>query len=352
MASPLRLSPALFFLLLCGPLLAGCKVVSMDTPSVTSEECGGCDGDAISPSTELTASSATDTATTTDNALTLCGFGSCLPDDRAACTGSNSPAPPRMTSGESGPADAGPALDAGTQADGGLFSAANADASTAMTPSVDSDFMPTAKPEAEALAYSCQIAASEDPSSVTRQCGQAGSQDIGEACSSVSDCAPGLGCVGTASNARCLPYCCALISPCGENAYCTHRPLYDDSSAETPNPPLIPVCEPVDSCSLNEPFPCPPGQDCSCGPEEACAVVRSDGATSCTRPSPTGSAEGGGCPCLAGFICSQSSDGGICRKLCSLDEESPGSCGSGLCQSSGGLPTGWGTCVGSSVETP
>lgn len=344
--------------------ISACRVGSMDSTEALGRDNANCSdadcaGTQTSAPTEISAAtSSTDLTSEPSDALELCGVGTCLPDDRIACAGATPPAtvesntPPSSTSplAPEDRTDASIPTDAGLS-DAGLLFSTDAGAQPTVAPGVDSGFAPSVRPDAGPQLYSCRIAVNGS-NVVTRQCSQAGSQDVGEACSSASDCAPGLGCVGSAEKTRCLPYCCDLNSPCGENAYCTHRPLYDDSLSGGAPPPVIPVCEAVDGCSLSEPYPCPTGQDCSCGPTEACTVVRSDGATACTPPSPSAKGEGGDCPCLAGFICSQSSDGGSCRKLCSLDEQDSNTCGAGMCQTSGGLPPGWGTCVGNTPDAP
>jgi hypothetical protein len=104
---------------------------------------------------------------------------------------------------------------------------------------------------------------------------------------------------------------------------------------------MVPVCVPAVDCSLAEPFPCPTGVNCSCPDGEACMVVRDDGTTTCVKPG-SGSA-GEPCPCASGHICSQATN--QCVKLCQT-AAMPSECGSGRCQASAELPTGFGVCVG------
>lgn len=331
-----------------------CKVVSADASLASGlESCDeGCTSlDSSSPTALSAMSAGTGEVVVPRTALSLCGMGTCLPDDRTACADW---LPPGLEENDSSPTSSSSPSDAGTldgvetSQDAGLGSSQDAGALGTGPPFVDSGFAPATPSNDKERVYSCQLrfeAPESETAVLSRGCGVSGSQDMGEACSSAIDCAPGLGCVGDAESARCLPYCCGLDSPCNDDSYCTHSPLYDELSTGTPVP-LIPVCEPVDGCSLSEPFPCSEGKDCSCGPGEACTVVRADGATACTVPSPNGQGEGEDCPCMAGFICSQSEDGGSCRRLCQLDDSEERGCSEGLCQITGGLPSGWGTCVG------
>lgn len=75
-------------------------------------------------------------------------------------------------------------------------------------------------------------------------------------------------------------------------------------------------------------------------------VVRDDGTTTCLKPS---SGElGEACPCAWGHVCSQATH--KCVKLCQTAARDSG-CGTGLCQASTELPTGWGVCVGLAPST-
>lgn len=266
-------------------------------------------------------------------AKAACGVGSCLPDDADACRGYTPPqAPPTDAEGLDAGAAAGESGDAGLAADGGVDGGA---------PTVDGNFSQPTPPDRVPTQFSCQLAGKAG--SIGRQCAAAGLQGIEEACTSSLDCAPGLGCVGTVRSGRCLPYCCAVgADSCQEGFYCAERPLRGEAYGETSGP-LVPVCDRADNCNLGEPSDCE-GESCVCGPERACTLVRTDGTTACT-PLPTSPGQAGEpCPCDRGYHCSQATAPGTCVKTCDLDAKDV--CGSGVCQASPVLPTGWGICVG------
>jgi hypothetical protein len=109
------------------------------------------------------------------------------------------------------------------------------------------------------------------------------------------------------------------------------------------------VCVPADNCSLLEPYPCPKGQECTCGEELACIVVRPDGKTACARPGALGA--GDSCDpavagqCGHGLVCSLELG---CLAICST-VASVTVCEEGkLCQTPPGFPSELGVCVGGS----
>lgn len=296
-------------------------------------------------------------------AKVACGIGSCLPENESACEGYE---PPASSSDEdedeerddpetedadeladAGSGDAG-ALDAGADA----MSLLDAGDAGAPTPALDGSFVRPPPVASGPREYACQLMLTPE-SSVARGCSVAGTQGVGEACTSSRDCDKGLGCVGMMHSGRCLPYCCAIDGDtCGGNSYCAERPLRDESLGLEEGP-LVPVCVRADACSLGEAYPCE-GRDCVCGPDTACTVVRSDGTTTCLKPGASGpgekcepvsssSAGVGNSGCQAGYLCAQSADEGTCVKICDLDEPN---CSPGVCQANAALPTGWGTCVG------
>ena len=167
-------------------------------------------------------------------------------------------------------------------------------------------------------------------------CAPAGAGDTNAPCFSSADCRPGLGCVEEGAAARCLPFCCAGDSVCGQGSYCAERPLANLGE----DPHRVPVCVPADDCNLNEPFPCDDAGSCSCEQDKACLVVRSDGTTTCATPGKGKAGES--CPCAWGYVCSQATE--ACVRLCetarALDY-----CGNTQCQASAELPLGWGVCL-------
>jgi hypothetical protein len=104
----------------------------------------------------------------------------------------------------------------------------------------------------------------------------------------------------------------------------------------------VPACLPTDNCTLLEPENhCPSGK--------VCAVVGSDGDTTCLVP---GSAKmGETCSetnaCAEGLLCSKFSN--QCVQICHVGAGDSGTseCTVGACQGgNGSLPDGFGICVG------
>lgn len=234
--------------------------------------------------------------------------------------------PPTMTDFETGlRPDA--ALDGGGLAsDGGAGQLGVLDAATVGGPG-----NPTSVP-------ACQLVLREGY--VAAECAQAGSGTEGAACAASRDCAPGLGCVGSAGAGQCLPYCCGGNDSCGTGRYCTQRPLRSPDIADGQSAPTIPVCAVADNCPLMLDS-CSDKGVCSCPEGLACTIVRAD-TTACVDPG--GGQEGESCPCAPGYFCSQGTN--TCLKFC--DTKDPASsCGTRQCQPGPrGFPLGWGLCVG------
>ena len=145
---------------------------------------------------------------------------------------------------------------------------------------------------------------------------------------SVAHCANGLGCVTTASGGICRQYCCADVEACPEDSYCAPTMM-----AEAPIP--IPVCTPVQKCSLLD--------DSSCKNGQVCTIVRDKGTTSCVDPGI--GQRGEPCPCAAGYVCAKLTN--TCLKLCHIGEDATDCEGGGACQGGVmGFPSGIGICVG------
>lgn len=270
-------------------------------------------------------------------AKAACGVGSCLPDDPEACQDYAPPATP--------PDDDGDGLDAGVPPGGGDAGLADGGVDGG-SPNVDGNFNQPTRPELAPSAFSCQVTTSSG-SAIRRQCLGAGLQGLDDACTSSLDCAAGLGCVGTVRSGRCLPYCCAEgPDTCGKGYYCAERPLRSEAYGERTGP-LVPVCNRADNCSLGEPYNCE-GENCICGPERACTLVRTDGTTACTPLPPSPGQAGDPCPCDRGYHCSQAT--ATCVKTCDLDEKDSDVCGLGVCQATPVLPMGWGICVGAAPD--
>lgn len=176
----------------------------------------------------------------------------------------------------------------------------------------------------------------------------AGGQGVNGPCFSSEDCRPGLGCVNHDDvGGRCLPFCCAGNDSCtAPGTYCAPRRLLE-KPLNAPNGGasglLVPVCVVAVACNLEQPYPCPSGQECSCG-DEACMVVRS-GLTSCEVP---GEGEAGDpCPCAWGHVCSQTTN--TCVELCTTATDAK-ACSTGKCQDTAELPPDWGVCVGAATS--
>jgi hypothetical protein len=187
-------------------------------------------------------------------------------------------------------------------------------------------------------AYGCQVTRQNDQ--VLRQCVRAGTGNVNAPCFSAADCAPSLACVTENGAGRCLPYCCNQDGNCTSGTFCAERPLRRAASdMSDTEPPHVPVCVPADTCSLDDPFPCPTGTDCRCKGDTACMVVR--GSTTCMKPG--AGQQGDACPCAWNYVCSSVTQ--QCIKICRTDS-SKNDCGAQKCQASSELPQNFGVCVG------
>jgi hypothetical protein len=191
------------------------------------------------------------------------------------------------------------------------------------------------------------IAATVFACHVTRtgaRCEASGRGKVQAPCTSSRDCAPGLACVGDASEGQCLPVCCHSDA-CEVGTYCAERVLRGETGT---NPVRAPVCVGAMDCRLDDPYPCDSSEPgaCTCQAGTACSIVKSDGTTSCVPPGNGKAGDectcppGNVCTCAPGHMCVQSM--GVCAKIC----QASGDCGSGLCQATAILPGGFGVCVG------
>lgn len=234
----------------------------------------------------------------------LCGTGECVPDDASGC-------------GDVPPSWGG---------EGGLGGASSGMAGLSASPG-----------DLENATLSCQLG--DGPS---RSCQKAGFAGEGAPCLSVADCQAGLACVGEGPTGVCRNYCCrGTDASCSDDTYCAPRPRLGDQKQ------LVPVCVPVENCSLTEPYPCEAGQECTCSGDLACIVVRRNGRTACTTPG-AGTA-GSPCDpsvvgeCAHGHVCSAELG---CLLVCETLVETTGCQEGELCQTPSGFPPDLGVCVG------
>jgi hypothetical protein len=282
-----------------------------------------------------------------------CGPMGGIPDDPRACSdydGGVTSGSPKVDAGvaasDAAAADATASRDAGTDVvDGGkdaaLRSADDLDASSSskgrgLPVPAPLPPLPDAAPR-----LACQVV-SDNSGGPVRRCLPSGLGGMKSPCNSVSDCAPGFGCVGSNGTGQCFRYCCRTTADCGDGNFCAERPLLDGDSDKNKKPLFVPVCAPGEDCALLEPFPCM-GDGCSCDDPAttACAVVRTDGTRGCVVPG-TGRVNDA-CPCAAGYYCSLATSS--CVKICKtdgIDER----CAPGKCQAAAGFPAGFGLCVG------
>ncbi len=158
-------------------------------------------------------------------------------------------------------------------------------------------------------------------------CLAAGSGYDDDPCSGPTDCASGFECVvrtGTAS--RCRPYCCSGQSRCAADDDGGGAGEFCDIQATDPGPggtsTKVPVCMPIHKCSLSTQVTAASGAY-PCGPDDTCAVVRDDGATSCVA---VGTAMvGDPCDedhCAAGLVCLGTPGARLCYQLCTTPTSS------------------------------
>lgn len=240
----------------------------------------------------------------------LCGTGSCIPDDPTACELVDS-----GTGGSMG----------GMGGMGGMGSLYDGTAGLSANPG-----------ELDSVSASCLVSEGK------RTCQRTGAKLEGQPCVAVTDCAPGLACVGEGVSGVCRQYCCeGTAASCGDSTYCNSRPIIGESKT------VVPVCSPVDQCSLSEEYPCLSQQECTCSGKLACIVVRADGQTACAVPGPLRAGDRcdpeGSDQCGHGLVCSAELG---CLQICSTQKEE-NECEAGqLCQTPPSFPAALGVCVG------
>ena len=268
----------------------------------------------------------------------LCGAGSCVPDDASGCKLSSGPMTGEVGQGGAGGDDAaasGGVSLGGEPSLGGLGGVPDWGGSG---PIWEGTAGLSANPgDLETVTASCVVGVSG-----ARTCATAGAKSEGQPCLAATDCGAGLACVGDGDFGVCRQYCCrGTDASCAKDTYCTPRPLLSNHDL------TVPVCLPVDNCSLLEAYPCPKGQECTCSSELACIVVRSDGRTACAKP---GSLQvGDSCnpdvagQCGHGLVCSGELG---CLAICSTQTDDGICAANELCQTPPGFPPELGVCVG------
>jgi len=249
-----------------------------------------------------------------------CGEAACSPDDPSACEPFNEGG----AGGEGGAAAYGGS--AGLSADPGDLGNIEASCQVGLS-----------NPDCEGS--SCERVAA---------CLPTGTQAADASCLSPADCAPGLACTDIGGTVGvCKPYCCEGGGSCVGDTYCSAAPLFGQPGLE------VPVCAPLDDCSLTEPYPCPVDGECTCTGTLACGVVRPDGRTACIDPG--GGEAGDECTnltsgeCAHGFVCSPTLG---CMEVCQINGSDSVCSEDQLCQSPSGFPTALGVCVGLSPASP
>jgi len=275
----------------------------------------------------------------------LCGISGCYPGNPSAC-GATPPvdAGTRPNMPDADAADARPladvcCVDGASDASVDAPRASSVDASSDAAGSRDAggDIDMNDEPR---VPESCYVRPSA--SSVITECAPVGHGASGDACEDSSDCGALLACVEVNQRAICRPFSCALPAQCTPGNFYQRAPLR--VSGVTMPDVKVPVCLPSDNCELLKmPSPCPSGQ--------VCAVVGSEGETSCVPPGQ--SKLGDPCDdetnfCAEGLICSKLKN--QCLKICHIDAgitECPG----GVCQGGNlSVPSGFGICFGSSPD--
>ena len=200
---------------------------------------------------------------------------------------------------------------------------------------------------ADTVSLTCRVRSVAD--TIERACEPAGSGGAEAPCRKPTDCGKGLTCIAEGSASLCRPYCCADPESCPSNTYCSTRSTVVARSADSWSlGPNVPVCTPAENCPLTEQYPCPLGKKCTCSSGKACMVVRRRGLTACITPGD--GRQGDGCPCFAGYVCSNTTS--TCMKLCqpSTNSQVPATgaqCDAGTnCQANNDVPPDWGVCNG------
>jgi len=131
-------------------------------------------------------------------------------------------------------------------------------------------------------ALACRVIATPPDATGTAQapaCAPAGNAGDGSWCKSSNECQAGFECVGSGT---CQHYCCSGNTECGPELPVAAADAFCDIQATTQATGVeVPVCMPIHpagGCQLLDPKACPA--------TETCSVVRDDGSTMTTKPSP------------------------------------------------------------------
>ena len=175
------------------------------------------------------------------------------------------------------------------------------------------------------------------PSGTTRVCAVAGTRPEGSACTGVSDCAAGLGCVGFTPTVSMCSRICATDTDCGAGSLCIHT-IGDGAGGTVPGLKFCSrACSPAPSAG------CPAGLACTLFQETA-APMRVF--TDCGGPVGTGT-QFAPCTdesdCAAGYGCFDTGAGNECLAWCRV--ASP-TCAGGLSCLGVAVVDGveWGAC--------
>jgi hypothetical protein len=184
----------------------------------------------------------------------------------------------------------------------------------------------------------CQVIRSSSDTPIGT-CQATGSAAEAAPCQQSSDCAPGMACTTDGTDpsgavGHCRTYCCDDGTPCATGTYCGVLRMFEPAIAFDKRLPL-PVCASATNCTLL--------QDGECISPQVCTLVNNK-TTTCARAG-VGVA-GSPCdpalaPCSSGFYCVAKT--GTCLKLCHVGSDGQ-DCGTGLCESGGAFPEGFGVC--------
>jgi hypothetical protein len=195
-----------------------------------------------------------------------------------------------------------------------------------------------ARPDVPRIVQSCYIR--PGTTGVTTECAPVGPGLEGSACNDSRECGALMACVDVDGRPVCSTITCALPAACLKGTYYQEVPLR--ANGTTRSDLKVPACLLVDHCMLLAPNACPSGK--------ACAVVGSEGDTTCLVP---GTAKvGEDCdettPCAEGLLCAKASN--ECVKICRLAADFD-DCPTGTCQGGNrSLPDGFGICVGQRTD--
>jgi hypothetical protein len=330
-------------LLSAGWLLAslpGCA--ASDVTSCTSLSCGPSDqtdGGTIVPMEVGTSLESAPPVDSGPSRSLLCGTTGCFPGNRSAC-GVN----PSDAAGFYDPfadADAGESATSDAQEGGSTDAASDASMTEASADAASTSDAPddVGSSDEPRVSQSCYIQRAEAGSGVATQCGPVGSVPEGGECQDSHDCVALNACVEIDGKGVCRPVSCALPIICPPGSFYQEEKL---RIGGTNSGFAVPVCLPNDHCMLlSDPNPCN-------HPGEVCAVVGSQGETSCIEPGP--GKQGDDCDetptkrCGNGLLCSKFNN--QCVRLCHVSAD-VNECGGGICQGGNkSIPEGFGICVG------